>query len=260
MRFLIFLLIVCGSVAGPSTTEAQSFTSDSAPRVRVLFLGNSYTHFNEYPRLFQNLAMSAAVRRLPEIHAAIIPGGHLSTHWQDSMSRAAIRRGGWDYVILQAQSREPLMQPDSTLKYARLLNEEIRSSGAKVILTQHWPRKHEPENREPLHAAIERIASDLQVSTVPIAVAFDILRQRAPQIELYHTDNSHPTSLGSYLAACVLFAFIYDQSPVGLSPYTYTTTYHSISSWDTAVWRIEDSVARLVQETAWEAVRQHSNR
>lgn len=136
MRFPILLLIVC--VAGPSTTEAQSLTSDSATRVRVLFLGNSYTHFNEYPRLFQNLAISAGVTSLPE--------------------------------------------------------------------------------------------------------------------------NSHPTSLGSYLAACVLFAFIYGQSPVGLSPYTYTTTYHSATSWDTATWRIEDSVARLIQETAWEAVRQHSKR
>src|SRR5688500_3184369 len=95
-----------------------------------------YPFFNEYPRLFQMLSISAEVNSLPEIHSAVIPGAQLRTHWEDSLSRAAIQRGRWNFVILQTQSQEPLTQPDSTLKYARLLSDEIRSTGGKPLLVQ----------------------------------------------------------------------------------------------------------------------------
>jgi hypothetical protein len=252
MRTLTLILAI-QCVFAPALC-AQSLSADTTPRLRVLFIGNSYTLFNEYPRLFQMLSISAEVNNLPEIHSAVIPGARLRTHWEDSLSRAAIQRGRWNFVILQTQSQETLTQPDSTLKYARLLSDEIRSTGGKPLLVQHWSRMNEPENGAALRASIERVAAALNVPIVPIGTAFELVRQRAPTIELYHADNSHPTQLGSYLAACVVFAFVYGKSPAGLLPYTFETTYHSTTSWDTAVRRIEIPVARLIQDIAWEVV------
>jgi hypothetical protein len=250
------LILVSQTYASPLALPAQSTGAERSAPLRVLFVGNSYTYFNELPRLFQILAVSAGETRLPQVHSASMPGAYLRTHWADSASLGAIRRGKWDYVILQTQSSEPLTQPESTLKYARLLNEEVRRVGGQPVLFQHWNRKNEPEHRVPLHGALDRIASQLAIATVPIGTAFEMVRQRAPAVQLYVSDNSHPSPLGSYLAACVVYAFVYRKSPVGLLPYTFETIYHnSPAIWDTAAMPIDGQVARLLQEVAWEAVR-----
>jgi hypothetical protein len=54
---------------------------------------------------------------------------------------------------------------------------------------------------------------------------------------LWQGDGSHPTVTGTYLAACVLFAKIFDRSPVGLS-------YHA---------GVSREAAAELQATAWAA-------
>jgi hypothetical protein len=38
-----------------------------------------------------------------------------------------------------------------------------------------------------------------------------------PTIVLWQADGSHPSPAGTYLAACVLYARIFDASPVGVA-------------------------------------------
>ena len=38
---------------------------------------------------------------------------------------------------------------------------------------------------------------------------------RYPEINLYHSDGKHPSLAGTYLAASVFFATLYNKSPVG---------------------------------------------
>ena len=38
----------------------------------------------------------------------------------------------------------------------------------------------------------------------PVADAFLICNQKYPSINLYHTDNSHHSTVGAYLSACVM--------------------------------------------------------
>jgi hypothetical protein len=61
------------------------------------------------------------------------------------------------------------------------------------------------------------IAQELKVPVVPVGAAWQAATQRYPQLDLWQSDNSHPTMMGTYLAACVFYATIFRQSPVGLS-------------------------------------------
>lgn len=255
-RTIVVLTALHLSVISRGVMGQSSADSATSP-VRMLFLGNSYTYFNELPRLFQVLAISAGQDRLPEIHAVLSPGAYLRTHWQDTVARGAIARGKWNYVMLQTQSREPIVQLDTTLKYARLLKQEVDRLSGRVLLFQHWARKNEPDAAPILTQAFASLGSQISVSTVPIGPAFELLGRRDPAIELYRSDNSHPSGLGTYLAACVIYSYVYGASPVGLLPYTFETTHHSLSSWDTAARRIPNNVARLLQQTAWEVVQTH---
>ena len=56
---------------------------------------------------------------------------------------------------------------------------------------------------------------------IPVGLAFDLAYERRPDIELHKAfDGSHPTLLGTYLAAATTFAALYDVSAVG-NPYDY---------------------------------------
>ena len=58
------------------------------------------------------------------------------------------------------------------------------------------------------------------------------------QIKLHHPDGTHPGMLGAYLGACVIFAFITNKSPVGLS-YNYLD-------------RVSKEDRLFLQQIAWE--------
>ena len=49
----------------------------------------------------------------------------------------------------------------------------------------------------------------------PVGPAFEKARKTHPEINLYYQDGVHPSISGTYLAACVFFATLYNQSPVG---------------------------------------------
>jgi hypothetical protein len=61
---------------------------------------------------------------------------------------------------------------------------------------------------------------------------------------LHDKDHSHPNLAGSYLAACVFFAKLLNQSPVGLRSEKLNLSKVG-----------DDSIAHL-QKVAWETVRE----
>jgi hypothetical protein len=78
--------------------------------VRVLFIGNSYTFFNEMPSIFGNLSahLASPVRVVTEM---VAPGGsslfqhaNLTLPMGIATAAALSTPEGWDYVVLQDQS------------------------------------------------------------------------------------------------------------------------------------------------------------
>jgi hypothetical protein len=73
---------------------------------------------------------------------------------------------------------------------------------------------------------------------IPVGIAYESAYLSRPDIKLHHPDGTHPGMLGTYLGACVIFAFITSQSPVGLD-YNYLN-------------RISDKDKLFLQEIAWQ--------
>jgi hypothetical protein len=73
--------------------------------LRVLFLGNSYTSYNNLPQLVQSLSSSAGKTLIIDSN---MPGGMtVSGHVNDATTIAKISQGNWDYVVIQEQSQIP---------------------------------------------------------------------------------------------------------------------------------------------------------
>ena len=55
-----------------------------------------------------------------------------------------------------------------------------------------------------------------QTLVIPVGLAFENAYYQRPDITLHQLDGTHPSLLGTYLAACTVFASVFNESPVGL--------------------------------------------
>jgi hypothetical protein len=220
------LLLVATVLLACSAGQPTAQDTPPPQRFRVLFIGNSYTFVNNLPDMFADLARSGD----HEVDVAMSAQGGwtLERHAGSEETLAKLERQEWDYVVLQEQSVLP-SQPEErqVLMYpaVRLLNSEIEKHGAKAILFMTWGRRDGLAKAgftdfSAMQAALESgyvgIADELDLMVAPVGIAWRNALEQEPQLELWDRDGSHPSVDGSYLAACVLYAAIFGQSPVGL--------------------------------------------
>ncbi|MBP1673078.1 MAG: C-terminal target protein [Bacteroidetes bacterium] len=201
-----------------------------AQDVKVLFIGNSYTAVNDLPNLFKNLALSTGD------HITIssnTPGGSTFQNHCSNQSATLIQQGGWDYVVLQEQSQLPSF-PISQVQtqcfpYATQLNQmvETNSPCGETVFYMTWGRKYgDPDNAGSfpplatyegmdslLYERYMQMTQDNNAIVSPVGRVWRYLRTNHPEIELYDSDNSHPSLAGSYAAACSFYTTILRKDP-----------------------------------------------
>ena len=197
------------------------------PKLRALFIGNSYIYFNNVPHLLSVLADSALEERRLETKMIVGPGFTLERHWADGGALSTIEQGRWDYVILQEQSTfgdppdaingVPKINPPAMFHdHARRFDAVINDRGARTAFFLTWARQDSPDSQLLLNAGYLEIAEELSALVAPVGIAWrDALKVNA-SLPLYQSDRAHPAVAGSYLAACVLYSTLYGKSPEGL--------------------------------------------
>ncbi len=125
----------------------------------------------------------------------------------------AIARGGWSTVVLQ---QGPSALPESRVllrAYVQKFDAEIRRVRARTALYMVWPsaarRGDFPHVSESYAGAAALVGGLL----FPAGDAWRAAWRRDPRLALYGPDGFHPTPLGSYLAAVVMFHVLTGDSP-----------------------------------------------
>jgi hypothetical protein len=198
---------------------------------KVLFIGNSYTYFNNLPGMLTDLSTSLGDYVQPTSQVA--GGATFQVHATNPATYTAINSADWDFVVLQAQSQEPSF-PDSqvnseTLPFAEQMADSIRNNSicSNILMFMTWGRENGDPQWVPistfdgmnsrLRNAYIRMADSIDASISPVGVAWKYVRDNYPSIQLYSPDGSHPSLEGSYLAACTFYASLFRKSPVGAS-------------------------------------------
>jgi hypothetical protein len=182
----------------------------------VLFVGNSYTYYNNLPWIIQEL--SAKESQPLEFEMVSFPGCGLDVHWQNGSALNAIYQKKWDYVVLQEFSLRPIDDKASFFRFGSMFNEYIRRNGAKTLFYMTWARKATPEKQIILTNAYTSLAAELGAGVAPVGMAWENSLMTKPDLALHVEDGSHPRPEGSYLAACVFYATLYGKSAQNL-PY-----------------------------------------
>src|SRR5439155_809015 len=109
------------------------------PPRRALFIGNSYTYQNDLPTLVRALGEATPGGALA-VEMLAQGGATLGTHWLTPGTRERIAQGGFDFVVLQGQSVEPVLEPESFDSYARLFAAAVDDAGAQGVWFATWAR------------------------------------------------------------------------------------------------------------------------
>jgi hypothetical protein len=232
---VVVVLSAClsGSPAGPQPIGDGT---------RVLFIGNSLTYVNDVPGILQALADSAGGERLA-VASRALPNYALIDHWTEGVAQRDIASGGWAWVVMQQGWTQGGIYRDTLRLAVRNFGGEIAKVGARPALYQTWP----PSNQQSQFAAsiesYELAAADVGGVVFPVARAWLATWQRDPSVELY-SDGLHASIAGSYLAALVMYARIFERTPFGLPTTVRTRAGATI--------RIPAALARTLQEAAAE--------
>ncbi len=219
----------------------------------ALFIGNSYTFYNDLAGMVRQMAAAAGHDLYVESYA---PGGYtFQQHSSDATTLSKIRSRAWDVVVLQEQSQRPSFPPsqvqNEVYPFARILADSIRANHpcTRIVFYMTWGRENgDPQNcqfypplctyggmQERLRSSYIEMAEENAAWTAPVGAAWREVRAQHPEIMLYAGDQSHPSLAGSYLAACVIYSTIF-----GSPEYLYT------SSLDEAVYQPLQNVARTL--------------
>lgn len=262
-RTLILLFSTLALTASVSSTKPLASSNTLSQRsLRVLFIGNSYTLYNDLPWVTQQLALSAHEAKPMQTETVAMMGATLQEHWNDGRALQKLQQGGpWDYVILQEQSMMSLEHPEEMREYARLFDKEIKRIGARTILFVPWAHREHPEQQASIIEAYTSLARELDVTIAPVGAAWQNALQADSQLTLSRADaDSHPNAAGSYLAACTLYAIMYGKSPEGVSASITNKgmVRHEFEPLNQSIkeepFTLNSSDARLLQQTAWRVV------
>ena len=252
----------------------QSFGAPLPPQknnrsIHVLFIGNSYTYVNNLPAMFAQLAEAG---HQPKVEATMLtPGGtRLQDHLEKFDDLTILRQGKWDYVVLQEQSvmgtsyyvngNVRVVTDRYFAPYAKKWVSEIRKAGAIPVFYLTWARKATPEDQRELNYAYVHVAKETKSVVAPAGIAWSLVRQRQPEIELFYKDGSHPSPAGTYLSACAMYASIFQRDPTGLpskiSGVPVDLETGKVESENTVLVDLPQDEAKLLQSAAWDAWRQ----
>lgn len=205
---------------------------------KVLFIGNSYTGYNNLPQLTYNMALSTGDTLFVDSHT---PGGQrLMNHASNATAISKIYSNSWNYVVLQAQSQEPSWPigqvQTEVFPYAKSLCDTIRANDSCTVPVFYmtWGRKNGDsfncQNWPPvctyhgmdslLRERYLTMGNDNDAQVSPVGAVWRYIRNNHPQIELYTADQSHPSLAGSYAAGCAFYTVFLRKNPKSI-------TYHS---------------------------------
>ena len=204
--------------------------SNAQEHLKVLFIGNSYTEVNNLPKMTADIAQSMGKSIT---WSSNTPGGCTFSQHCNNNSMTLIRQGGWDIVVLQEQSQDPSF-PQSQVEaevfpYAKRLVDSVyaKSPCAEPMFYMTWGRKNGDQGNAPYFPVLGTyegmdsmlclrytyMAETNDASLCPVGRVWHYLHDNNPDIELYQSDESHPSTAGTYAAACAFYTMFFHDDP-----------------------------------------------
>lgn len=224
---IVFLLFnaIAHAAPSPAVKEPQIDT----PK-RVLFVGNSYFYYNDSLHNHVRrmvIAGDPTLGKAMQYKSATIGGAPLSHHniqYLTEPGKLGIKQP-FELVILQGGSFAALSDSrraqfrEKVIEFNKVITERGGKTALYMIHAYVAPHKRaSPDMIRKVEDMYVSAGNEVGALVIPVGLAFEEAYRRKPDIKLHKDyDGSHPDLIGTYLAACTVYASLYGKSPVGNS-------------------------------------------
>jgi len=255
---LVGVPLLLAGAAHAAQVPTVKYPQADTPK-RILFVGNSYFYYNDSLHnhvLRLAIAGDPSIQKALQYKSATIGGAPLAHHnMQHLLTPGNLgMKQPYDVVILQENSGSALADASraSFREKATEFNSDIVKTGARTALymTHAYVKPNKSASPDMIRKVEEMyvsVGNEIRALVIPVGLAFEEAYRRKPDIKLHKDyDGSHPDLIGTYLAACVVYASLYGRSPVGNS-YDYYG-------------KVDKDTATFLQQVAEDTVRKFYGR
>lgn len=209
--------------------------------MNILFIGNSYTYYNDMPAIFQTLAQGNGK---DVTVTAVTKGGRMLVAYKNPYDATteklvAALQQHYDICVLQEQSLLPITGFDTFLEGLTLVSDMVKDHTDKFILYATWGRKagHKvllergwdtESMTEMLAKSYDKAAAHLGAETSPVGKNFLSASRLLPDLDLYNPDLTHPSYAGSVLSALTHYYTIFKEFPKNTASLDLDNSYIDI--------------------------------
>lgn len=198
---------------------------------RVLFIGNSYTYYNDLPAVV--VALGAASGVLVEAEVIAPAGATFCEHFDNIETRARIASTEHDAVVFQGQSVDMFYGGKDAYYCAQSLGLAARDAAARITWFATWARREgdefysrgrgvttPAEMTDFVEGWYRNVArwSGAGGHVARVGRAWERTLAMLPGVILHADDGSHPTAAGTLVAACAVTQSLLGRVPEMPSP------------------------------------------
>jgi hypothetical protein len=257
-KTLLFLILLAMATAASAYEAPKVTKTNPLDPKSAIFIGNSFFYYNNSMHGHLRNIISAADKKQPFRGTSVtISGSGLDWHNVEAYFQPnGIGRYSFvgdnkvqfnkldklfDLAIMMDCSQCPI-HPDLNkifVEFAKKHSDTVRKHGAEPILFMSWAYADVPEMTEQLADAYVKVGNANNAMVIPAGLAFATSIAMRPDLNLYVPDKRHPSLMGTYLAANVVYTSLFKKSPVGNG---YTAG-------------LDPAVAKHLQAVAWDTVK-----
>lgn len=252
------IVVIAGAILAIVSLRGEPQPAAPVPQ-DVLVIGNVMTAANfGMAAHLEELAASADPPLNITTASVAFGNSSLEDHWNIGQALDLIREGTWEVVVLDELFKGGA---EGFREYALKFHEEIENVGARTVLLMSWEFDRASDSELEMFygeiiPAYENLAAELSVEVAPVGLAWKQAIEERPDLNLFAgSDRWSPSHQGTSLAAYVLYATIFDQSPAGF-PYQPADVLADMDGleWQVEEWLMTDDDVSFLQQVAWDTV------
>lgn len=179
--------------------------------MKVLFIGNSHTYFNDMPQIFKDVCLQNGINA--EVTMLAHGGKGFDFHCEQPEVRFNILYGEYDYIVLQ-HAAHPFGNEKVMFEAAHKISEMIDKTTSKTVLYMTWSEKDNKSGQDKMADAYIRLGKEINAAVAPVGLLWWKYNDKYSDDELYYEDGQHASYIGSSLAAYAIFSAITKKVPV----------------------------------------------